>query len=512
MQINPSESKRRNSLLNALTSIVYTGINGLLTLIVTRVILLYYGSDYNGLNTTANQIVSILLVLESGFTLASNVALFSPMAEKNNKLVSKIISTTKASFIKIGVVYLLVGTLVVLVYSRLIESSIPYLEILLILLVSLIPTALNLIFATKYSVLFQSSQHEYIINTIKIVACIIGQFTVICIAAYGINRILLRVLMLLNSIIAVALIILIGKKKYSYLDMNLKPDYKLIPGTKDIMVQKFVGLAYSTAPTLIMSARIGTIAISIFGVYNSVVILMRSVANAFLNSPRMSLGVLIAENNLDRTKTIFREYENIVFITTSIMTICYYSLIMPFVSIYTKGVNDANYVQNSIAVLMGLIFYIECLHIPSGIFLNMAGIFKVSKNIQSIAAIVLGSSLIISFFVGSINAFVISILVSAISLAIMEIGYVHFKSVMMGESMDNRGLIDMLFYSILTVLFSFIGYRFSFDYSSYFELFIGAVIVFFVSCVGIIVFLFFYNKELLYKYTALMKRLIKRQD
>ena len=326
-------NKSTYSILNAVTSILYTGINAVLTILVTRIILIHYGSDYNGLNTTANQIVSILLVLESGFTLASNVALFSPIANKDDEKVSRIISTTKAYFIRIGILYLLVGCAFVFIYSRFVVSDIPYTEVLLILLVSLFPTGFNLIFATKYSVLFQSSQHEYILNCLKIVSCVIANATVIVLGSMTINRVVLRLMMLLNGFISVVLIILVGHKKYGYLSMNLKPDNTLIPGTKDLMVQKFVGLVYNTAPTLLMSARIGTIAISIYGVYRSVTMLMKSIANAFMNSPRMSLGVLISEKDVNRTRNVFREYENIVFVSASIMTIVYFSLILPFVSL-----------------------------------------------------------------------------------------------------------------------------------------------------------------------------------
>ena len=67
------------SLLNAISAMCLTITNGLLTIVVTRFILARFGSDFNGLNSTANQIVNVLLILEGGFTLASNVALFYPL-------------------------------------------------------------------------------------------------------------------------------------------------------------------------------------------------------------------------------------------------------------------------------------------------------------------------------------------------------------------------------------------------------------------------------------------------
>ena len=90
------------SLLNAISAMCLTITNGLLTIVVTRFILARFGSDFNGLNSTANQIVNVLLILEGGFTLASNVALFYPLTHGDYKQVNGILSATKKKFKKIA--------------------------------------------------------------------------------------------------------------------------------------------------------------------------------------------------------------------------------------------------------------------------------------------------------------------------------------------------------------------------------------------------------------------------
>lgn len=505
-----SNSKSINSIYNAISSILFTIINGLLTIIVTRIILTNYGSDYNGLNTTANQIVIMLLVLESGFTLASNVALFDPISKGDINRVESIISTTKVCFEKIGLLYLIVGACIVIIYSKFITSSIPYFEILVILIISLLPTASSLIFATKYSILFQSEQHEYILNIIRIISCIIGNSIVIILGSMGINRIVFRVIMLLNPLIVVCLIVLIGKRKYKHLKMDLKPDYSLIPGTKDLMIQKFVGLAYSTAPMLIMSAVIGTVATSVYGVYYSVTSLMKSIANSFMNSPRMSLGILIAENNRERIKIVFREYENIVLIFASTMTITYFAMIKQFVNLYTDGINDANYSKSYLAIMLGAIFFIECCHIPSGIYLNMSGMFKVTKNIQSIAALILVVGLIVGIIYPNLNVFVSVIFIAAISLAFMEIGYVHLKLDSKKTGLGKKPVIDMLLFSIITIVMSAIGFCMDIRMNNYLSMVLIAIIVSFFSAAVLICFEYIYNRPVVNKIDNIIKIAIKK--
>ena len=72
------------------------------------------------------------------------------------------------------------------------------------------------------------------------------------------------------------------------------------------------------------------------------------------------------------------------------------ALILPFISIYTAGVTDANYYDPVIALLMVLVAVVEMIHIPSGHLLNMAGKFKISKNFQLIAC----ATLVVTMLVG----------------------------------------------------------------------------------------------------------------
>jgi hypothetical protein len=54
-----------------------------------------------------NQIVNVLLILEGGFTLASNVALFDPVSREDYLTSNGILSATRNKFKKIGALFLI---------------------------------------------------------------------------------------------------------------------------------------------------------------------------------------------------------------------------------------------------------------------------------------------------------------------------------------------------------------------------------------------------------------------
>ena len=141
------------SLLNAATAMAMTLVNGLLGIVVTWFVIAEFGDDFNGLNSTANQIVNLLLILEGGFTVASNVALFGPLGRQETDVVNGILSATRKKFRKIGGLFLLIGLAVAAVYSFAVNSTLSWDFVFTLIVMTVVPAAFNLYYATTYRVL-----------------------------------------------------------------------------------------------------------------------------------------------------------------------------------------------------------------------------------------------------------------------------------------------------------------------------------------------------------------------
>lgn len=98
-------NKTRNSIYNAITSLLLTMLNGLTSIVIIQKIIEVYGSDFNGLNSTVNQLINMLLVVEGGFTLAISVSLFKPLTENDKTQVNSILSASRNIFKKIGLLF-----------------------------------------------------------------------------------------------------------------------------------------------------------------------------------------------------------------------------------------------------------------------------------------------------------------------------------------------------------------------------------------------------------------------
>jgi len=422
-------NRTKLSTLNALLALILTLVNGLLGIVVTRLVIGYFGSDFNGLNSTVNQIVNVLLILEGGFTLASNVALFEPVSKEDYITANGILSATKKKFNKIGVLFLVMGIAAAIVYSFLVKTQLPREFVFTIIFMGVFPQAVNLFFATKYRVLLQTRQMEYIISGFTALTIGLSHLINILVVLFNGQMWMIRFVTMVFALINCILIIHYTKKKNPFIDFSVDPQNELIKGTNDVMAQKITGVIYTSWPIVFLSISSsgGTLLASVYAVYNSVFIMIKALLHGVIDAPRLGFGQMLTERKRGEVWPAFKEYEFVAVFFTFAMMITTCGMILPFIRLYTQGVDDVNYYDVWIAILMVLISTVEMLHIPSGHIINMSGHFKVSRNFQIIAcALLISSMAALGYFFG-VYGMLFSLLGVALLLAILEIGYVHLR-------------------------------------------------------------------------------------
>lgn len=429
-------------------------LSGLFSLIVTRQIISIYGSDFNGLNSTAAQFVSVLLIIEGGFALAANVALFEPLSKGSKQKISAILSAVSRRFKKIGIYFFFIGIVASVLFAFFIKSSLGFMICFSVFAMLIISTTFDLLFTTRFKIIFQSDQKEYILNVILIVFLTFSNSLLLLAITSKMHMLILRLIVMCCSVGSSSAIILLCRKQYPFIDLKEPPDYISIKGTNDVFAQKITGVLYYAMPMIFISSFVGTIMASVYAVYNIVFTLLKSFSNAFINAPRMSLGRLIAEENINsiHIHKIFDEYEFLmIFVIVCMLSVSTIS-IMPFVKLYTSGFRDAEYINWKIALLLTLTCYFECIHIPSGNLINMAGKFRVGRNIQLLAGVALLILLLIGGMIGGLIGIMFAVMLTAIILAALEIGYVRVVFLRSGWRSFVRVLLSNTVFGLILVL------------------------------------------------------------
>ena len=246
--------------------------------------------------------------------------------------------------------------------------------------------------------------------------------------------------------------------------------YNEISESKNVLALKLTSMLYTSFPIVLISSlpEKGAMIASVYAVYKSVISIVQNCLSSITNAPRLGFGSLIAEGNLSEANIKFNLYEKITFIgmTVIIGTTCL--LILPFIDLYTIGVNDINYHNEFLAFIMLITVFVEICHIPSGQMIQMSGNFNASKKIQSIAFVILIFGMIVGRFFIGLYGILFAILLAAMVLCVLEIGYT-------GIIIFNRNwlkfiinLLPCLIICLITILIGFSGKIIFLDYLSFF--------------------------------------------
>ena len=120
--------------------------------------------------------------------------------------------------------------------------------------------------------------------------------------------------------------------------------------------------------------------VSIYSVYYLVINGVTKVLKNSIQSVSAAFGDMLAKKeekliqiNFDAFETLTASVSTVLFGTTLIM-------IVPFITVYTKGITDANYIQPLFATLIAIAGFFNCMRIPYQYLVEAAGHFKQTKH------------------------------------------------------------------------------------------------------------------------------------
>ena len=485
-------NKGRKSLLNAVSAFLQIAITGVVGIIFNKIVLETFGSVYNGINATVTQIVNAIMIVEGGFTLASNVALYEPWGKNDLTRINGILSATKKRFLLVGLIFFVVSGVIAFLYPLTTKTSVSYFFIVTLMFLALLPSSYNLGITIKNRVVLLAEQKEYIISFISIASYLIGNVcAIIAIKYLNVSFLIVRTIIMCSLFVGYIAIDIYCKKKYSFISFNEKPMYNEIKGTKSVIIMKLVSVLYVSAPVIIMSMipQRGFVLASVYTVYNSVLSAVQGGLNAIVNAPRLSFGALFAEGNKKAIIEAYEKYEMITFVGLSIILGTTALLLLPFVKIYTVQVDDANYIDIILMIILIAKVFFETIHIPSGQMIQMSGDFNASKKIQSLACAILMLILIIGFVKLDLYMVLSASLVAAIVLAFLEIIYTERKILKRSIWSFVRKTVPA---SVICLICVYIGKLDLIVCGNFFELLIVAIMTtFFVSLVTVLIYFVF---------------------
>lgn len=391
-------NRSKKFLYNSMTTAVMQLITMLVGFITPRVMLNAYGSEVNGLVSSIAQFIAYFNLVEAGLAGAAIYALYKPLADNDHKAINGVISAAKKFYTQSGYIFISLTLGLAFIYPFYIKTNtLSPLSVGLLVLILGVNGALEFFTLSKYRVLLSADQKTYVISIASTVHIIVNTIIIVVLANYKVDIVILRLVALLSIFLRSAILMVYCKKKYKYLDYKEVPNLQALNKRWDALFLQVLGAVHTGAPVILITLILKDLKlVSVYTIFNMVIAGIGGILGIFISGLSASFGDVIARGE---TKILQRAYKEFEFIYYSLITVVYsitFITIMPFIKIYTAGIDDINYnipILGFLFVLNGLLYNIKT---PQGMLVISAGMYKETKwqtTIQGLIAVICGAIL-----------------------------------------------------------------------------------------------------------------------
>ena len=461
--------------LNFLISLVSQIVVLVLGLVVPRIILTSYGSDVNGLTSTITQIFTYVALLEAGIGVAAKNALYRPIQQCNEDEICIIINSAKTHFRRITVFYALIVIGLSFCLPIILKSTVDYWTIFLLILFEGFTNVISFYFINVWICYLNSSGKSYVINIFDLICKLLCYSIKIILALNGFNIAYIQIGFFIVSLIKLLLYYVYMKKKYSWIFDNTKREIVKLPNRNDYIITEIAWTIFSSTDMIVLSIFVSTSLASVYSVYNMVFLSLNSLLSSIYTALNYKLG-LAYHTGIEKYKIVHDNFNSFFVGVIVALISTAYLIIIPFVKLYTSGVEDINYVYEWLPLLFCLVQLLSWSRYVSGNLTGISGHAKLTSRISIIEAVInlVLSVILVNFFdiMGVLIATVIALPLKVLFCNIFSDRVVLKRSCW--NTIKILGANYLLF--LLVVIF---GYYVKFNINNYLEFLIYGAIIFF---------------------------------
>lgn len=354
--------------------------------VLPRIFLQNFGSEVNGLINSITQFLGMISFLELGIGAVVQSSLYEPLANKDIHRISCIMKSARGFFRRLAVMFLVYVAVLAIVYPRFSHQRFGYLYTTSLIVVISISSFAQYYFGAVNSLLLNADQRGYVQYNVQIITLILNTIVCAFIISLGAS---VQLAKLISSLIYFARPIVLYVYVNKYYEINWKVKY-----VEEPIKQKWNGVAQHVSAvvlegtdTIVLTAFSTLSNVSIYSVYYLVVKGVKALLLSMMNGIQALIGDLWARRELKQLNDFFEWVEWVVHTGTTYVFACTAVLIVPFIKVYTFGINDAEYCQPLFALLLTLANAMHCLRLPYNVLVLAAGHYRRTQKNYIIAAV-----------------------------------------------------------------------------------------------------------------------------
>jgi O-antigen/teichoic acid export membrane protein len=367
-----------------------------LGIILPKMILMYYGSELNGLLSSITNIYAYMAIVEAGVAAASCQSLYQAIGNNDRNDINAILSATNRYYYRTGTVYLALICVFSVCYPLFVQTSIPNKTIRQIIFLNGIGNVFNYFFYGKYLILLKADGKNYVRVIFETLTNALKQITKIVLIVLGYNVVFVQLVALGANLVQMICVKHYIKKNYAWVDLKAKPNNDALSQNKNAIIHEIHYLITANTDVVLLTFFTDLKLVSIYSLYA----MLMGMIDRVLRVVRESLEFRVAHYfHTDREAFLkfFKTYE-VYYITAafSLFTIATYFCV-PFIVVYTKGVTDTEYANTILPYLFAIVGLLNASRYPFDALVYIAGHFKQTQNsamVESTANLVISILLV----------------------------------------------------------------------------------------------------------------------
>ena len=392
-----SRTRSANSIRNLLVGLISQIVIILLMFVSRTFFIKILGAEYLGLQGLYTNILTVLSLAELGIGNVMIYVLYKPVAEKDEGKIRAILKFFKTVYHRIAFAILLIGIAVIPFLNSIVNSEIPFREVIILYLLFLFNSFISY-FVIYKSALINADQKIYLENIIQtsvIVLREVGQIIVLIVTQ---SFLLYLVIMITGTLLNNLLISKTTDKLYPFLKLSGETSVvetkTIINNIKAIFFYKIGTVLMNHTDNILISVLLGTIFVGYYSNYNLLIMAVTTLVSVIIQGVSSSIGNLNASGNIKRSYELFN---SLLLFFHWLSALCAVSFFLVFNDFIKLWIGDEYILSTIVVSAIVLNFYIQNIINPVWVYRETMGLFNRVKYLMLIAAV---ANILLSIFLG----------------------------------------------------------------------------------------------------------------
>lgn len=391
-----------------------------------------FGVEMLGLNGLFSNVLAFLCLADLGFSTAMTYSYYKPIADNDKQKIAALNQFYKKVYLCIAAGITIVGLLLIpfLKYIINLEQEVDHLYIYY--LITLANTVVSYLFVYKTTVL-HAHQEGYIVTKYNMIISTVSSVVQILIMLLFKNYIAYLSIAVVFTIINNIYVSRVADKRYPFINQKSvldKADRKgIFENMGSIFLYKVSSVLMNSTDNIIISSLIGTVSVGYYSNYLTVVNMISSYISIMFTSFTASIGNLMVKETADKQFRIFKNIQVISAWCSIVICSCVYVLINDFIVIW---IGEKFLIDDLTVIAIALNFFLLCILNPIWIFREAAGIYRKTKYVMVICALL---NIVLSIIMGKLIGLSGVIFASAISKFLT---YIWYEPVILFKNYFNK--------------------------------------------------------------------------